>query len=180
VADPAETDWLRYAPAIRRLVFTSALFVMLVVGFSVGALARQTPFPPPSQPWVDDTIETTLNSCLKQPARSTTISLEDCYQIAENRYDVAIDVAYRAALKHIDATSAARLRQTQATWLTYRKDVYRLMQAPWSGDRGTIVGSQMAQSEIIAQKARVLEIDLIWPGFAEAEDPLVIGTENVK
>jgi uncharacterized protein YecT (DUF1311 family) len=155
----------------------SALFAALFVGSTLGAFAERSP----SQPWVDDTIQTSLDACLHGAAQSgKTRSIENCYTVAENHYDLAVDAAYLAALKHLDAVSAARLRQTQATWLAYRKDVYNLTSAPWSGDRGTIVGSQMSQSEIIAQKARLLEIDLVWPGFAEGDSPLEIGTQNSK
>jgi uncharacterized protein YecT (DUF1311 family) len=166
-----------FVSPIARLFGVSALCATIVLGLTGVVMADR----PPSQPWVDDTIETALDACLSKAERSgATKSIENCYTIAENRYDVALDVAYRVAVKHIDTTSAARLRQTQATWLTYRKDVYDLIQAPWSGNRGTIVGSQMAQSEIIAQKARILEIKLIWPGFAEGDSPLEIGTESTK
>jgi uncharacterized protein YecT (DUF1311 family) len=106
--------------------------------------------------------------------------MRDCYQAADARYEAALHAAYTTALAHLDAASAARLRQSQASWIAYRKDVRALMQAPWQGDRGTIVPLLMHQSENASLKARILEIDLVWPGFALGDEPLQIGSGTKK
>ncbi len=145
--------------------------MLLVLTSTATVLARQ-----PSQPYVNDTIDAALDECLSAPLGSaTTLSMLDCYQTAQTKYEAAIDAAYRTALTHVDSTSAARLRQSQAAWLIFRKNVLAATRAPWTGDRGTIVGLQTAQSEVISLRARILEIDLVWPGFAEGDEPLKIG-----
>jgi hypothetical protein len=64
--------------------------------------------------------------------------------------------------------------------VTFRRDVVAGTHAPWTGDRGTLVELRIAQSEITSLKARILEIDLVWPGFAEGDEPLEIGTEKTS
>ncbi len=160
-----------------------ALYAILVFGSTVDASARQSPpLPPPSQPWVDDTIETALNACLTNPAQSrTTIAIDECYGTAEKHYEAAMGAAYETALKHVDSVTAARLRESQKSWVAFRKDVRAVNGAPWVYDnRGTIIGSLIAQSDDISLKARILQIDLIWPGFALGDEPLEIRTENEK
>lgn len=145
---------------VRARTIASSLAAFCACSFALPA-ARAA-----EHPSLPDPVAAALDRCLAKPSTESTLDVRDCYRTAARGYETRIASTYASILKHVDPASQSLVRNSQQAWLAYRNRVLAVDRGSWTGDRGTIVGIEIDEANVSALRARLVELRVVWPGFA--------------
>jgi uncharacterized protein YecT (DUF1311 family) len=103
-------------------------------------------------------IDKQLDSCLNNPAASSTVAQTQCIASAGAAWDHELNETYQKLLKSLDPASQTSLRASQRQWLAFRDAERQFQVGPWSADQGSLAAVSLGLVNVDILRNRVLTL----------------------